>query len=82
MKVRCECGWEGEEEELLPPHPEELPESRRCPCCDGAEEDVIELVPACEDCDKEYVEHEGDQCGPCQDAEMASLLVFNDAVGG
>jgi len=75
-KVRCECGWEGTENEVVlnctfHGTREEPPEYEGfCPCCGNPADDSLEDVPFCRTCEDEYVKDEGDQCEECRQAAL------------
>ena len=87
-RMRCNCGWEGESEELesvqvFAGNREEPPEyESKCPCCD-VPFDELEYVPLCKECEDVYVQTDEDICGGCLEAKMEEALGFGtDALGG
>lgn len=87
MKMRCECGWEGDDGELRSITVFEQTEAEPaeyenlCPCCDRPF-DELEEVPLCATCEDVYVQEDGDKCGVCVETEMEEALTMNDAPGG
>jgi hypothetical protein len=72
---RCECGWEGHEDELrnectFHGTREEPPEyDAFCPECGGAWDDMVE-APLCIGCKDVFVKNEGDACPECTEAML------------
>ena len=87
QRMRCECGWEGRQDELenvqvFAGNREEPPEYEdKCPSCDRPF-DELEYVPLCVFCDDTYVQEEGDKCGICVSTEQEERDAMNDAPGG
>lgn len=90
-KLRCQCGWEGDTQELalkkssgvvVPGEMVETLFDTHCPCCDTSSSECCENVPLCAVCEEVYVDTEGDDCGACVDKELDKALVFDDALGG